>query len=97
MYDINLGKEFENKKVCIKIHSVKDIVDLKFYIHEWLFEDISVLNSKLYHGIYDKWIQKGYELSIGKINDQVEVLDDSRFKNYRMVECDEFIENLKRW
>lgn len=97
MYDVNLGREFTNKKVCIKVHGAEDILKLNRYIHEWLFEDVSIVIDKLYNGVYDYWFKEGYELSIGKIDEQVEVLDDSRFKNYETVECHEFIENLKRW
>ena len=97
MYDVNLGREFTNKKVCVKVHNTEDILKLNRYIHEWLFEDVSIVIDKLYHGVYDYWFKEGYELSIGKVDEQVEVLDDLRFKNYETVECHEFIENLKRW
>lgn len=93
----NLGREFSNKTVCVKVHSVADIAKLKMHIHSMIFEDVSIVNSKLYHGVYHDWLTKGYELSIGKINEQVEVLSDELFKDYVTVECDEFIENLKEW
>ena len=97
MCDVNLGKEFSDRKICIKVNNTEDILKLKRYIYEWLFEDVSIVMDKLYHGVYDYWFKQGYKLSIGKINDQVEVLDDLRFKNYKTVKCDEFIENLKEW
>lgn len=93
----NLGREFSDKKVCVKVRNVEDIEKLMKIINSDLFEDVSIVNSKLYHGVYYDWISKGIELSIGKINDQVEVLSDGLFKNYEKVECDEFIENLKEW
>lgn len=94
---MNLGREFSGKKICVKVGDVEQIERLIKIINEWLFEDVSVVKSKLYHGVYDYWFKQGYELSIGKINDQVEVLDDSRFKNYTTVKCNEFITNLKEW
>ena len=94
---MNLGREFSKEKICIKVGDIEQIERLVKIINEWLFEDVSAVKSKLYHGVYDLWLKKGYKLSVGKINGQVEVLDDSVFKNYRIVGCNEFINNLKEW
>lgn len=94
---MNLGGEFSQGKVCIKISNVNQIETLAKIIHEWLFEDVHVVYSKLYHGVYNKWLQDGHELSIGLIENLVQVLSDEVFEkhNYKQVGCDEFIVNVK--
>lgn len=51
---MNLGKEFSNKKVCVKVKNVNQIDTLEKVINNWLFEDTHVINSKLNHGVYTK-------------------------------------------
>lgn len=94
---MNLGREFSQGKVCVKVSNVDQIETLAKIIHEWLFEDVHVVYSKLYHGVYSKWLKDGYELSIGLVGNLVEVLSDEVFKEYEQVGCDEFVENLKKY
>ena len=99
MNDINLGKEFSNQKIYIRVNDVDQVARLAVYLYDWLFEDVSIIKSRLYHGVYNAWFERGSELSVGKVDNQVELLSDGVFESrgYKAVECDEFIENLKRW
>jgi len=94
----DLGREFSKKKVAIKISRVDEIDMLQKFINERLFEDTSILYSQSYHGVYDRWIQKGYNLAVGMINEQVEVLTVERFvqDGFEIVSVEEFVDNVKR-
>lgn len=99
MNEINLGREFSNQKICIRVNDVDDVARLAVYLHDLLFEDVSLIKSRLYHGVYNAWFERGKELSIGKVNNQIELLSDGLLASlgYEAVECDEFIKNIKRW
>lgn len=95
----NLGKDFQEKKICIEVKNVNEIDMLQKFINETLFEDTTILKSKSYHLVYDKWFQKGYDLAVGMINEQVEVLDVWRFvkDGFEVVSVEEFVESVKQF
>ena len=94
---MNLGKEFSNKKICVKFNDINQIDTLEKVIRNWLFEDTHIINSKLNHGVYSKWLREGYELSVGITDDWAEVMTDEWFKDhgYKQVGYEEFIQNLR--
>ena len=46
MNEINLGKEFSNQNICIRVNDVDDVARLAVYLHDWLFEDVSLIKSR---------------------------------------------------
>lgn len=95
----DLGREFQDKKICVKVKNVNEIDMLQKFINKKLFEDTTILKSKLCHLVYEKWFQKGYNLAVGKINEQVEVITVSRFieEGVEIVTIEEFVENVNRF
>ncbi len=95
----DLGKEFQDKKICIKVKNVSEINMLQKFINKKLFEDTTILKSKSCHLVYEKWFQKGYNLAVGKINEQVEVITVSRFieEGSEIVSVEEFVENVNKF
>lgn len=95
----NLGREFQDKKICVKVKNVNEIDMLQKFINKKLFEDTTILKSKSCHLVYEKWFQKGYNLAVGKINEQVEVITVSRFieEGVEIVTIEEFVENVNKF
>ena len=95
----NLGKLFSEKKVAVKVKTIENIVNVQFFVHEYLYEDVSLLLAKLQHKIYEPLLEDGCSLSVGLIDGQVEVHFDNWFINhgYEIIDKIEFIENLKEW
>lgn len=96
---MDLGRAFDDKKLAVQVKSVEDIEELQSLVHEYLFEDTSIVVSKLYHGVYAEFFKKGYGLAIGLTGGQVEVLliDWFMAHDYTIVGKHEFINNKKEW
>lgn len=95
----DLGREFQDKKICVKVKNVNEIDMLQKFINKKLFEDTTILKSKSCHLVYEKWFQKGYNLAVGKINEQVEVITVSRFieEGFEIVAIDKFVESVNEF
>ena len=95
----DLGREFQDKKICVKVKNVNEIDMLQKFINKKLFEDTTILKSKSCHLVYGKWFQKGYNLAVGKINEQVEVITVSRFieEGFEIVAIDKFVESVNEF
>ena len=93
----NLGKDFSEKKICVKVENIGQINNLSDVVNNWLFEDTHVIISKMYHGVYGDLFRKGYELSMGITDGYAEILSDNYFKEngYEQVSYKEFIQNLR--
>lgn len=90
-----MQRKFSNKQLAIIINNITELKEsLKIINNKW-YEDVSLVDSKLYHGVYNN-IFKEYKLAIGLTDGYCELLAQEYFlkHNYELCSYDDFVKNL---
>ena len=84
---MDYGYMFSNRKIAVILRDVEEIDEAWRFISKELYEDTSLVNAKLRHGVYDKWLKGNHMLAIGVTYGMCEVLSTDYFvKNgYKII------------